>query len=71
MSEKKEKNVTVMLVCMNALENSYIQRMNARSHQKICLSVRWKNLRKSENMTMKTSNKVLLLLNNWNDMMRI
>ena len=43
--KRKKNHVVVMFVCMNEVKHSYIRRMNERSQQNLCLSVRWKNLR--------------------------
>ena len=44
MSENKENHAMVIFVCMNAVKASYIQSMNVRAHQRLCISLLWKNL---------------------------
>ena len=69
--KRNKKHVMVMFVCMNAVKTYYIECMDARAQQRICLSVIWKSFWDSKNMTMKTSNIVLWFLKNSNNMMRI
>ena len=47
--EKKEKYLMVMLVCMNAVNTYFIQRMNTRVKHMIKPSLRWKILAKYTN----------------------
>ena len=53
-SEKKEKYVMVVFICMNEVNTSDIQPMDTCAQQQLYPSVIWKILWQSKNMTMKT-----------------
>ena len=67
----KIKHIMVMFICMNVVNTSAIQGMNARSNKQLYPSVIQKSLWKSTNMTMKTFDIVLWLINNWKGFLRI
>ena len=41
---RNKKHVVVMFICMDVVNTSAIRRMNARPHQPLYTSVRWKSL---------------------------
>ena len=49
-----KKHVMIMFVSMNAVNNSYIQRMNAHAQQRICPPIRCKSLYQITYLIMKT-----------------
>ena len=62
--KRKKKHVIVMLVCMNEVNTSAIQRVKERTQKQIHASVGWKKPWRSTNVTMKTFEIFFWLLNN-------
>ena len=60
-----------MLVCMNEVKTSTIQRMNERTQKQIYASVRCNNSWKSTNVNMRTFEIFLWLINNREDVLWI
>ena len=64
--ERQKKYVMVMFVCMNVVDNSFVQRMKPLSQQRICLSVICRRLRQSKNIIIKTwHNLRTFITENW------
>ena len=62
--KRNKKHVIVMLVYMNMVKTSTIQRMNERTQKQLYPSVGWKKPWQSTNVTVKTFEIFLWLLNN-------
>ena len=61
-SEKKEKYMMGMLVCMNEVKNSATKRIKTRTQTRVYPLVIWNSLWQSTNMNINTCNKVLLFI---------
>ena len=64
-----KNNVIVMLVCMNEVKTSVIQRMNERTQKQLYASVGWEKPWRITNVTMKTFEIFLWLLKNRKDVL--
>ena len=63
-SEKKEKYMMGMLVCMNEVKNSATKRIKTRTQTRVYPLVIWNSLWQSTNMNMKTCRIILYIIKN-------